>query len=206
MTGFVDTWVDAAMQGSVGRIVLNIGGTPGPADEHPFFADLHTARDRVSRSGLPYVILQPTVYFDNLAAPWAADALAAGTIAYPADPAATVSWLSHRTLGSWVVAVADGAQDGRVVPIGGPQALTGPELAAEIGAALGRPLTYVSVPPSAFGEGLNAVMGAPAGDRLASIYARLSQHLRSMEVDPSDAISLGVELETARQFASRVLA
>ncbi|WP_208347699.1 hypothetical protein [Pseudaestuariivita rosea] len=75
MTAFVDEWVSIATDGGIGRIVLNIGGTPGPATAHPFFAELHAMQDRVSQSGLPYVILQPTVY---LAAPWAAEGLAAG--------------------------------------------------------------------------------------------------------------------------------
>lgn len=123
MIAFVDRWVGAAQRGGVGRIVLNLGGTPGPADAHPFFADLHAARERVAASGLPHVVLQPTVYLDNLAAPWAAEALAKGTIAYPAARDAEVSWMSHRTLGDWVAAVAGGGADGHIMSIGGPEGL-----------------------------------------------------------------------------------
>ena len=206
MTGFVDDWVESARTVGIGRIVLNVGGTPGPADAHPFFADMHTAQDRVAASGIPFVVLQPTVYLDNLAAPWAAEGLAAGTIAYPAAPQAKVSWMSHLTLGAWVAAVAGGAADGRTLHIGGPEALTGEELAREIGHGLGRQFAYVPIPPAAFAEGMNAAMGAPAGDRLASIYARLADHPNSMRVDPAEAKKLGVELETARNFAARVLA
>lgn len=206
MTAFVERWVDIAVRDGVARIVLNVGGTPGPAEDHPFFADLHQAQARVAASGVPFAILQPTVYLDNLAAPWASEGLAAGTIAYPADPRAEVSWLSHRTLGQWIVAVVDGRADGRTIAIGGPQALTGDALASEIGVGLGRPVSYVPIPPEAFAAGMNQAMGAPAGDRLAAIYSRLSAHPESMRVDPSEASVLGVELETARAFAARVLA
>lgn len=206
MIAFVERWVDAARRGGVGRIVLNLGGTPGSAEAHPFFADLHAARERVAASGLPHVVLQPTVYLDNLGAPWAAEALAAGTIAYPAAPEAEVSWMSHRTLGDWAAAVAGGGADGRVIPIGGPEALTGARLAAEIGAGLGRTLTYAPIPPAAFAEGLNAAFGAPAGDRIAAIYARLADEPTSMRVDPEPAASFGVRPETARAFAARALA
>lgn len=205
MTGFVDAWVDAARGGGIGRIVLNLGGTPGPAEAHPFFADLHAIRDRVAGSGLPHVILQPTVYLDNLAAPWAAEGLAAGTIAYPAAPQAQVSWMSHRTLGAWVTAVADGKADGQSLVIGGPEALTGEALARQIGAGLGRAMTYRPIPPAAFAEGMNAAMGAPAGDRLASIYAWLEAHPAFMRIDPLKAERFGVPLESARAFAARVL-
>lgn len=206
MTDFVDHWVDIAKRGSTGRIVLNVGGTPGPADANALFADLHTAQARIAASGLPFVILQPTIYLDNLAAPWAAGGLAAGTIAYPAAPEIEISWLSHHTLGQWVVAIADGRADGRVIPIGGPEALSGDGLAREIGKGVDRAFAYVAIPPLSFAEGMNAAMGAPAGDRLASIYSWLSDHPMSMRVDPSEAAAFGVQLETAQAFAARVLA
>ncbi|MEM7724663.1 MAG: hypothetical protein AAF376_20215 [Pseudomonadota bacterium] len=53
MTEFVKDWVDAAERGKIGRIVFNVGGTPGPEDAHPFFADLHAMEARVTSSGLP---------------------------------------------------------------------------------------------------------------------------------------------------------
>lgn len=205
MIDFVDRWVRAAQRQSIGRIVLNAGGTHGPAADHPFFADLHAVQDRVASSGLPYVILRPTAYLDNFAAPWALEALSAGTIAYPAVAEAKVSWLSHQSLGEWVAAVAGGGADGRILQIGGPQALTGQELADEIGAVLRRKMTYVAIPPAAFAEGMNAAMGSPAGDRLASIYTRLADYPNSMQVETTEAERLGVRLETARAFASRVL-
>lgn len=205
MSAFVEEWVDAANAGDIGRIVLNIGGTPGPAEASPFFADLHAMEASVAACGLPFAILRPTVYFDNLAAPWMAAGLAAGTIVYPAAPEAEVSWLSHRTLGQWVVAVAGGAADGRTLTIGGPEALTGDALALELGAGMGRDLSYQSIPPAAFAEGMNAAMGAPAGDRLASIYEWLEQNPSYMHVDTADAENYGVPLETAREFAARVL-
>lgn len=205
MTGFVTYWTEAAQSRSVGRIVLNLAGTPGPAAAHPFFADLHAARDTVATSGLPFVVLQPTVYLDNLAAPWARDALAAGTIIYPAAAQAPVSWLSHRTLGAWVTAVAEGAADGETLAIGGPQALTGEELAQEIGRGLGRAMRYVPISPDAFAQGMNAARGAPAEDRLAAIYQYLAKHPESIKTDPALARALGAELESAAGFAARVL-
>lgn len=150
MLTFVDTWVAAARDGGIGRIVFNVGGTPGPEDAHPFFAELRTMEKRVAESGIPYVILRPTVYLDNLAAPWAAEGLAAGTIAYPAAANAEVSWMSHQTLGAWVAAVADGKADGETLAIGGPEPLTGDALAHELSAGLGRNLSYQSIPPAGF--------------------------------------------------------
>lgn len=205
MVAFVDGWVAAAKKGGVGRIIFNPAGTPGPAEAHPFFSELHAMEKRVAESGLAYVILRPTVYLDNLAAPWMADALAAGTIAYPAAAKAEVSWMSHLTLGAWVAAVADGRADGQTLAIGGPDALTGAALVLEIGAGIGRDLTYEPIPYARFAQGMNAAMGAPAGDRIASIYAWLEEHPGFLKVDTGEAERLGVALESARGFAARVL-
>ena len=114
--------------------------------------------------------------------------------------------MSHRTLGAWVAAVADGAADGRTLGIGGPEALTGAALAHEVGAGMGRELVYAPIPTPAFAEGMNAAMGVPAGDRLAAVYAWLADHPMTMRIDPAKADRFGVPLESAREFAARVLA
>ncbi|MEM9798600.1 MAG: hypothetical protein AAF919_19090 [Pseudomonadota bacterium] len=205
MVAFVDGWVTAATQGDIGRVILNLGGTPGPDEAHPFFAEMHAMRARVTESGLPHVVLQPTVYLDNLAAPWAAEGLANGSIASPAKADAPLSWISHRTLAAWVAAVADGQADGRILPIGGPAALTGPEMAQEIGTVMGRDMTYAQIPLDAFADGMDAALGPPAGKRLAAIYAWLERDPGFMHVDPAEAARFGVPLESAADFAKRVL-
>jgi uncharacterized protein YbjT (DUF2867 family) len=206
MTGFVEKWVNAGKETKVERIILNLGGTPAASHSDSLSADLHAAQEMVVSSGLPFVVLHPTIYLDNLSAPWAAEGLAANTIAYPAAPEVKISWMSHQTLGEWVAAVATGDFDGRVIPIGGPQALTGSELAREIGEGLGREMTYAFIPPASFAAGLNAMMGVPAGDRIASIYTRLTELPLSLCVDAAEATDRHIPLETARSFASRVLA
>lgn len=52
---------------------------------------------------------------------------------------------------------------------------------------------------------MNAAMGAPAGDRLASIYSWLEDHPTFMRTDPALAARFEVPLETAHDFAARVL-
>jgi uncharacterized protein YbjT (DUF2867 family) len=206
IAAFVDYWVKAARSRAVERIVLNTGATPGPAAVHPYFGDLHAAIEQVAQSGLAFCVLQPTIYLDNLATPMARDALGQGVIAWPTLAEALVSWVSHRTLGAWVCAVADGAADGRRLAIGGPEALTGERLAAAFGAVLGRELAYVTVPLGDFARGLNAALGAPAGDRLAAIYHWLADHPDYLAVDPAEAARLGVALESAGDFAARTVA
>lgn len=102
-------------------------------------------------------------------------------------------------------AVADGRADGRTLQIGGPEALTGTALAREVGAGLGREMACAPIPPAAFAQGMTAAMGAPAGDRLAAIYAWLVKHPDVMRADPAEAESFDVPPGTAQDFAAPVL-
>lgn len=106
---------------------------------------------------------------------------------------------------TWVAAVADGKADGETLAIGGPEPLTGDALAEQIGAGLGRDLSYQPIPPSGFAQGMNAAMGAPAWDRLASIYAWLEDHPIFMRTDTALAARFDVPIESARDFAARIL-
>ena len=113
--------------------------------------------------------------------------------------------MSHRTLAAWMVGVATGRADGRVLSIGGPACLNGAELAEAIGSGMGREASYVSVAPEEFAAGINAAMGTPAGDRLAAIYTWANSETDHLCVGLEEARRLGVTLESADAFAARVL-
>ena len=53
---------------------------------------------------------------------------------------------------------------------------------------------------------MNAAMGAPAGDRLASIYTWLEDNPTFMRIDTTEATDFGVKLESAKEFSKRILA
>lgn len=194
---------DAAARAGVGRVVLNLAGTPDPAGGDPLSDDLHAVWAAFEGAGPEAVTLVPTVYLDNILAPWAQAAMAEGALPYPAPADAPVAWLSHRSLGAFAVAAAERGEPGRRYAVGGPDAVTGPELAAVVGAAIGRNLTYDPMPTEAFEEAMNGAMGAPAGTRLRAIYDRLGREPRAMAPDPSGRSDLGVEPESVGAWAAR---
>lgn len=205
MARIAETVAKAAAGAGVGRIVLNTAGT---IDEHStgaLFTDMGAARDAVHASGVPFAIVQPTVFMDNLLAPWSLPAIVQhGVLAYPAPEHARISWLSHRSLADFVYAVASqndaGGQDLR---IGGPDSLTGRELCEQLGARLRRPIVYQQIPLESFAEGLDQAFGPPAGQRIASLYARLETDPDAMSVDLSSSSFLGVTPESFAAFAER---
>lgn len=203
MTAMTEAVAEAAAAAGVARLIVNLGGTMHEDGDDSFSMDLKAARAAALASAAPATVLQPTVFMDNLLAPWIAPAIVGeGVLAYPAPVAARISWLSHRSLGAMVVATA--AQPdlaGRELRIGGPEALTGDELAAILAAHLRRPVAYQRLPLAHFAAGIDQAFGPPAGERLASIYARLDVEPDAMAVAADG--ELGVRAETFAAFVER---
>jgi len=197
--------VFAAEAVGVRRIVLNLAGTLDETSDLPLFREIRAARDAVQGSGVPSIVLSPTVYMDNLLAPWSLPGIVKESVlAYPAPPDAPISWLSHKTLADFVVAAAERDEAvGKVFRIGGPEALTGYDVARLLGDRFGRSVTYQRIPLAGFAAGLNEAFGPPAGDRIASLYGLLDEHPRAMTVGDEAARLLGVTPERFEDFAAR---
>jgi NAD(P)H dehydrogenase (quinone) len=200
---FVETVLTAAGRASVGRIVFNAAATVLDDRTNPLAKVLGSLADAVLAGPVPAVVLQPTVFMDNLQADWAlAPIVNDGVMAYAMPEEAPVSWISHDSLGAFVHAAATRDVVGRSFRIGGPEPLTGPEVARTLTAVLGRHVAYVRIPPSALAEGLNMVFGAPAGDDIGSLYEAMSSP-DVMRRDPADWAELGVVPETLETWARR---
>ncbi len=191
----------AAVAAGTPRVILNAASRIDPVSPLGIFANMRAVQGAMAH--LPLVTLEPTIYMDNLLAPWSLPGILNGTFAYPAAPDAAIAWISHRTLGGAVVAASTAPVIGKSIRIGGPQALTGPQIAAALSAQLGRDVGYATIPLPGFAAGLNAAFGPPAGDRIAELYAHLAQFPDSM-ADGADGLSrLGVRPESFADFIAR---
>jgi uncharacterized protein YbjT (DUF2867 family) len=199
------TVAKAAAAAGVGRLVFNVAATISDTGDEPLFADMRAARDAICGAGVPWVVLQPTVFMDNLLAPWSLPGIVSqGTLAYPAHEQSRISWLSHRSLADYAFAAAVTPEAaGRDFQIGGPEPITGEELCALLSKRLDRTIRYHRIPLSDFAAGLDHAFGPPAGQRIASLYARLDHEPDAMVVEPSAAAMLGVMPESFTAFAAR---
>lgn len=198
-------WANAAAAAGLRRVVLNTAAAVPDALDAPTARTLRAVRQVMLEGAVPAVVLQPTVYLDNLATPWAAPALVGeGVLNYPASPAAPIAWISHATLGAFCAAAVTAAGvEGAVLDIGGPENLTGPALAAVLAVALGRPVEYRRTPNESFAAALDAAFGAPAGQDIAAYYEHLEAHPSDFARDGSAAARLGVIPESAAAWAAR---
>lgn len=200
----VENVVEASAKASVARIVFNAAAAVYDDRAHPVAKVLGALCDAVLAGPVPANVLQPTVYMDNLLAPWALPGIVYdGVLAYPSPEEAPVSWMSHRSLAEFAHAAATKDVVGRVFRIGGPEALTGVEAAGVLAETLGRRVRYSRMPPSAIAAGLNAAYGPPVGDDIAALYVTLEEDPGIMRRDPSEWAILGVVPETFRAWAKR---
>lgn len=199
--------IAAAKISRLKRLVVNFAGPVFAESTNPGAVAARAIRANLLASGLEVVLLEPTIYMDNIRAPWSLPGIVKeGVLAGPAPAAARISWLSHASLGAFAWAAATlpaGKVAGRIFRIGGPEALTGAEIAASLSAETGRMISYFAVPLDAFAEGLDAAFGPPAGDRVSALYRHLETVPDALALPAEDYAPLGLVPETFGAFARR---
>lgn len=204
--------IDAAVEAGAGVLVFNTSSVVPDAPAGVAALDIKVELEAyLKRADVPSVTLRSTVYMGNLAAPWSAPALVhQGVLAYPLPADQRVSWISWEEAAAYAVAALkrpDLAARKPVLRTGGPQALTGAQVAATLSHVLERPVNYVPVPLEQFEAGLNASLGAPAGTEIARLYRWMSEtsqgNLLDVDLEPLRA-ELPVAQTSLEQWARSV--
>ena len=197
--------VDAAKAGGIGHIVFNASG---PAVAGTGVAAIEAKAELMGHlhsAGVPFTVLRPTLYMENLLLPSSLPSIINnGVLAYPLRADYPVSWLSRDDLGAFVAAaLARPELAGNWFDLGGPDTLTGLELAAIVSDAAGRHVRYLPVAAPEFAARLNAVLGGGVGDEIAAIYAWYDrQRMSPLAVNGATAATaLGVQPTGMRAWA-----
>jgi len=169
--------VDAAAEAGVSMFVWNASGEIGESDAKQ--AILRHLQD----SGLPYVVFEPTTYMENWLGPWTAPSVKSNDeVTYPVLADRKIGWIASSDVCALVVAALERPQlAGNCYPISGIETPTGPELATEFSAALGRDINYRCMSPAEMGAVLDEAFGPGAGDNVAEMYRREQE-----DPDPPD--------------------
>lgn len=173
VANWADNVIKAAQDAGVKCFVFNASG-PIPKTHTGITAiDIKLmVAEKLARSGLPVITIEPTLYMGNLAAPWSAPAIVHhGTVAYPLPEQQKVSWVSWESMAEVVAAAVEHPElAGQSFRVGGPEALSGRELADAYAAYLSMPVSYFAVDLKDFEFGLNQAMGEPVGTEIAKLY------------------------------------
>ncbi|GIG90430.1 SDR family oxidoreductase [Plantactinospora endophytica] len=173
VTEFARTIAEAARTAGVRRLVYNTNTSlPAVTTGYAAFETRRAAEEILRDSGVPLVVLRPPVYLENLFNPGVGGALMdQGVLAYPLPEDRPVAWLTHDDLGAAMVAALDRPElAGSTVDVGGPEVVTGPELASIFARTLGREVRYVRLDVELFEQGLGQALGAEAAAGVSGIY------------------------------------
>lgn len=187
--------IAAAREAGAELIVLNttahvIDGT----DVEVYNVRRHTL-DQLADSGVPAVVFRPTFYMEIFLGPWIMPGIQEqGVIAFPLPNDFPMSWVSAEEVGAYCVAALDRPDlAGQSFDIGGPEALTGDEIAARVSALRGRTITWVTIDPSDYEQALVPLFGGAVAAAVADqVRYIIANNIGPVDMTPTRD-ELGVE-------------
>ncbi len=159
--------IDAAKDAEVDLLVYN---TSGPVIEARIGNPMYDMRldiiDYLKQSGVPYIIIQPTAYMENLLGPWTRPiVIEKDVLPYPVEENTPLGWVATDDVGKLIVAALERPElAGQRLIVSGIENVTGPKLAQQFSLGLGREITYYSQPLEEFGAALDEAFGPGAGE------------------------------------------
>lgn len=186
-------------------VTVNLG-SPVPPDGAPDVMGARSLAAAVVATGA--VALTPTAYLENHAAAWALGPIAAGELVYPRPAEDVIAWVAAADLARAAVAALAADLGGELLTLAGPEPLTFPELAAELGAGLGRPLRFRRIAPGEYGDLLRPVVGPEVAAGVAGAYGSMPEEANPLMAPDAGPVwdRLGLRPTPARRWAADTLA
>lgn len=192
---------EGAKRAGLKKIIFN---TACYVAAHDLDLSAHDGRRDIERAleetGIPCVFIEPTVFMDNQYRIWNRPLIMReGIFAYPAKPDLLINWVCLEDVAQAMRrALQTDAADGMHVPLGGPEALVGDEVAANLSEAIGRSVRFQSLAPEEFAArmsemvtGSREVTPLSIYDGMAKFYSFYNTQATSpLLVDPAHARDL----------------
>ena len=169
--------IDAAVSNSVKLIVWNSSGFILPVKiGNPALDSRIDIQNYLKESGIPHIIIQPSVYAENLLGPWTAPFVKnEKRVAYPTPADMPVGWIATQDVAAFVVeALYSSHFAGEVFQISGLENLNGNQLADKFTIGLNKSITYYPMPPKDFGQILDGLFGEGAGRGAEEMYQQIA--------------------------------
>jgi uncharacterized protein YbjT (DUF2867 family) len=204
-TEFESNVIEACQRAGVGYIVKQSILAADPDSPVPFCQSNGEVEQRLAASGIAHTVLRPNFFMQTLTA-FGRSIRDQGVIAQPLEQA-RVSMIDVRDVAAaGVSALTEEGHAGKSYVLTGPKAITISEVARELSAALGRPVTYLAISPE---EARQAMLhlGAPdwlveATLALAASYVRGEGEVVTEEVRRLTGRSPRDFREFARDYAT----
>lgn len=175
--------VDAAKKANVELLVVNATFfVPDDISDVAAFQSTIDLISYVKESGIPFVILKPTIYMENLLIP---GVVSRQTVAYPVPADQPIAWVSIEDAAAYgVSALTHPEFIGQTFPIVGPEAITGNQLAEKFSIALNQKIEFYPLSVEAFEEAITPLLGKETAEGLAGSYKWMTANINLMP-DPN---------------------
>ncbi|MBJ6363010.1 SDR family oxidoreductase [Paenibacillus sp. GCM10012307] len=170
ITVYINHIVEAAKAAELKLLVVNTGLRLSRDESDSEAIELKRELVQAVRlSGIPSVVLEPTLYYENFLIP---GVLNGDTLAYPVPEDRPIAWISiDETAAYTVEALKRPELAGTHIKLGGPEALTGKEIAERFSQALGKDIKFFSLPVPAFEGAIAPLLGDHNAAGLAGLYS-----------------------------------
>lgn len=170
--------IDAAKANGVKKIVWNTSGwlesqkIGSPVDDVKL-----DVQDYLKNSGVDYVIIEPTIYMENMMGAFCAPFITnEKKLAYPTPEAMPIGWIASRDVSSFVVeSIYNEDLKGDNFKISGLENLKGNDLASEFSKGVQEEIAYYPQKPQEFGDILKPFVGEAGANSVAAYYEGLQQ-------------------------------
>lgn len=205
----------AAKAAGLKKIVFN---TSCYIANHELGVSAHDGRRDIQQairdSGVNHVFIEPVVFMNNMIAPWCKPSIVNhGMFAYPASETLKISFISLDDVGAvMTAALQTDAVDGQSVQIGGPEALTGYDIAKTLSKVSGRDIKFNSLSPTEFAENISELVTGSRVIPKGSVYNGMAlfysfyneQPVSPLAVDPESFLKkLPVNLTSFEDWAAQ---
>jgi uncharacterized protein YbjT (DUF2867 family) len=171
--------IDAAKQACVKLLIWNTSGFLVPVKTgDPTIDGKQDIKAYLAASGVPYIIIEPSVYAENLLAPYTVNYIRqARQVAYPTLEEMPIGWITSHDVGALVAeAIYHPELAGQSFRVSGLDNLTGDALAARFTAGLGEPISYYAMPPREFGDILKTFIPEDAAKGVEGFYQNMVEN------------------------------
>jgi uncharacterized protein YbjT (DUF2867 family) len=143
------TITDAAKAAGVAHFIYSSVASANRATGISHFDGKYAVEEHLQASGVPYTIVAPVFFMENLLAPWMLAGLRQGKLAMALPASRSLQQIAVADIGAFVAAVIErsGTVFGRRFDIAGDE-LTGGEAAAILSKVTGREVHYEGFPPN----------------------------------------------------------
>lgn len=198
--------VIAAAKAAGAKLIVKLSGLHATPEAPSAIIRMHAEGDaRVRRSGLDYAIVRANSFFQNIEGQ--IDSIKATGQFYLPLGYARQSLIDVEDIAAVVVKIlTDPTYRNRDLDLTGPEALTFHDVAAQLSAVSGKPVTYVPISHEAFVDSLlSAGMPQTAADAVAELFALFATGIYA---EPTDHVKeiLGRTPTSLSDYARRLFA